>query len=249
MKNRDLARSAAAALLGAVAGGFIAAYQMSILSDELVAQVVKQLGSANLMIPIGAAQSAILTFVCTFFGLKLARRVNLKINVIFDKQGALLATVLAVAAALLITASDMFIFASYLPESVTTYTFSPLYLVSAVLYGGIIEEILLRLFLMSLFVWLLWKVFEREQDGSKISAWIYHVAIYLAAALFALGHYPTTAQLLGTSAPILIRMFLLNGAAGIGFGYLYWKKGLTYAITAHMLTHIFMQLVFMPLFS
>jgi len=55
-------------------------------------------------------------------------------------------------------------------------------------------------------------------------------------------------NLIGLSTPIIIRSFILNGIGGIGFGYLYWKKGLSYAILAHMLTHVFMQLVFMPIF-
>jgi hypothetical protein len=47
--------------------------------------------------------------------------------------------------------------------------------------------------------------------------------------------------------PIIIRAFVLNGIGGIGFGYLFWKKGLAYSMVAHGVTHIFMQLIFMPL--
>jgi membrane protease YdiL (CAAX protease family) len=152
------------------------------------------------------------------------------------------------ATALIIAGSDRFIFAEYLPSAITTYTFSPIYLISGVLYGGIIEEILLRLLVMSLFVLLLWKLFEKDKDSLCIPRWIYIAAIVLASALFAAGHLPFTIQTIGVSAPIIIRCFVLNGIGGIGFGYLYWKKGLAYSMAAHALTHVFMQVVFMPLF-
>jgi len=68
----------------------------------------------------------------------------------------------------------------------------------------------------------------RRSKDSAISNWIYITAIFLSAILFAAGHLPATAQLLGLSTPILIRAFVLNGIAGLGFGY-------------------FMQNIFMPI--
>ena len=107
---------------------------------------------------------------------------------------------------------------------------------------------MLRLFLMSLLVLLIKKLFVKSNQNLSLPAWVYITSIVLAALLFAAGHLPATAQLLGLSTPIVIRAFVLNGIAGLGFGYLYWKKGLSYAILAHMLVHIFNQLIFMPLF-
>ena len=99
---------------------------------------------------------------------------------------------------------------------------------------------------MSLFVLILWKLFARSKDNMNIPSGIYSAAIVLAAALFAAGHIPVTIQTIGLSTPILIRCFVLNGIGGIGFGYLYWKHGLAYAMVAHAAAHVFMQLVFMP---
>ena len=101
---------------------------------------------------------------------------------------------------------------------------------------------------MSLFVLLIKKLFIKSDQSAAIPVWVYITAIILAALLFAAGHLPATAQLLGLSTPIVIRAFVLNGVAGLGFGYLFWKKGLSYAILAHMLVHIFNQLIFLPLF-
>lgn len=158
------------------------------------------------------------------------------------------AVLIGLTAAFIITASDKFIFAEYLPPQ-TAYVFSPIYFAAGVLYGGIIEEILLRLLVMSLFVLILWKLFAKSKDNLTIPNKVYIAAIILAAALFAAGHIPVTIQTIGLSTPILIRCFVLNGVGGIGFGYLYWKHGLAYSMVAHAAAHVFMQLVFMPVFT
>lgn len=160
----------------------------------------------------------------------------------------LLSILIGFATGFIITFSDRFIFLNYLPSEITGYVFSPIYFISSVLYGGIVEEILLRLFVMSFLVLLLWKLFARSKDYLNIPNWIYLISIIFSSILFAAGHFPATAQSLGTSAPILIRMFILNGIGGLGFGYLYWKHGLSYAMLAHMSAHISMQLLFMPIF-
>ncbi len=123
-----------------------------------------------------------------------------------------------------------------------------MYLAVGLLYGGVIEEVLVRLFLMSLFVWAFKLLFARHNDMGNIPGWIYWIAIFLAAALFAALHLPITFQTIGNSFPIILRCMILNGIGGIGFGYLYWKKGLSYSIVAHASTHVFMQVVLMPIF-
>jgi MFS family permease len=243
LKHKDLKPSLVFALLGFIASAFVGWYQFLIFSEDMKHQIITQLGSMEALIGIAAIQGALLTFVAAFIGLKIARSVNLQLNFKWDRQALIIAIGIGFSVALLITGADRFIFAQYLPASITTYTFSPIYLISGLLYGGIVEEVLLRLLVMSLLVWILWKVFARSKDSKHIPASIYITAIILAAALFAAGHIPITLQTIGNTLPILIRCFVLNGVGGIGFGYLYWKKGLTYAMVAHAMTHVFMQIV------
>jgi len=109
------------------------------------------------------------------------------------------------------------------------------------LYGGILEEVLLRLFVMSLLVWIFTRVWGKR---SPIPSIYYVCAIVLAAILFGLAHLPITSSLFGGLSPLLvIRALLGNGLLGIWFGYLYWKKGLEYAIAAHMCGDFFLHLV------
>ncbi|MGB4004952.1 MAG: CPBP family glutamic-type intramembrane protease, partial [Halanaerobiales bacterium] len=56
---------------------------------------------------------------------------------------------------------------------------------------------------------------------------------------FAAGHLPATVTIFGELTPlILFRCFLLNGAFGLFFGWLYYKYGIQYAMISHAMLHI-----------
>ncbi|MGB7068369.1 MAG: CPBP family intramembrane glutamic endopeptidase [Pyrinomonadaceae bacterium] len=107
------------------------------------------------------------------------------------------------------------------------------------LYGGIIEEILLRWGLMTLLVWAAWRLFQKGEDRPKRSLFV--GAILVAALLFAIGHLPVVFLLFPEPTPVLILFAIFaNSAFGLIGGYLYWKKGLESAMIAHALTHVLM---------
>jgi membrane protease YdiL (CAAX protease family) len=149
-----------------------------------------------------------------------------------------------------IVASDAWVFDRYLPAQAAV-EFHWLGLLSSVLYGGIVEEVWLRLGVMTLMVWGLGLSLRRHFALDQLPAWVFWVAIGASALLFAAGHLPVTFALLcpasGDCTPLIVRALLLNGIGGLGFGYLYWRHGLIAAMVAHMLTHICMQVVFGPL--
>ena len=76
-------------------------------------------------------------------------------------------------------------------------------------YGGINEEILLRLIVMSFLAWL-GKFISKTSDGkpTKVILWTANV---LAAVLFGLGHLPATALLIPLTPLVSIRAVVLNG--------------------------------------
>ncbi|MBQ8332231.1 MAG: CPBP family intramembrane metalloprotease [Clostridia bacterium] len=113
---------------------------------------------------------------------------------------------------------------------------------ASVLYGGIVEEIMLRLFVMSLIAFILAKLFCCAED--ELPAWVFVTANFIAAVLFAAGHLPATVTTFGTLTPmILIRCFLFNGGFGILFGHLYRRYGIQYAMISHALLHILSKLI------
>ena len=105
------------------------------------------------------------------------------------------------------------------------------------LYGGITEELLLRWGLMTLFVWIGWRLFQ--SDRSKPTATCFVLSILISAFVFALGHLPAAVFLLGeTTAALVLFVIVANSAFGIVAGYLYWKYGLESAMIAHVLGHV-----------
>lgn len=114
-------------------------------------------------------------------------------------------------------------------------------------YGGINEEILLRLFLMTLLVWIFFKI-KKTAEGkpTNIGLWF---AIFLSAILFGAGHLPTVAAITTLTPLIIGRIIVLNAIGGIIFGWLYWKKGLESAMISHFSTdivlHVFFPLIFL----
>ena len=109
-------------------------------------------------------------------------------------------------------------------------------------YGGINEEVLLRLFLMTLLAWL-GKFVSHTADG-RPTAGVLWVANILAAVMFGLGHLPATAAVMTITPLVVLRAIVLNGLLGIGFGYFYTKYGLESAILSHFSADIILHVVF-----
>jgi membrane protease YdiL (CAAX protease family) len=108
-------------------------------------------------------------------------------------------------------------------------------------YGGIVEEVLLRLFVMSLFVWL-GSFISKTAEGKPTSV-VFWTANILAAILFGLGHLPATATMIPLTPLVITRAIVLNGLAGVGFGWLYWKRGLESAMVAHFSADIVLHVL------
>jgi membrane protease YdiL (CAAX protease family) len=108
-------------------------------------------------------------------------------------------------------------------------------------YGGIGEEIFLRLFVMTLLVWVFWKI-KKTSEGrpANMGLWL---AIIVSSVIFGLGHLGITSDLTAITPVVVIRAILLNGVAGIIFGWLYWKKGLESAMIAHFSADIVLHVI------
>ena len=103
--------------------------------------------------------------------------------------------------------------------------------VLACLYGAITEELLLRLFVMSLIALLLKTLVRSKQpEVSPVIAWLANLG---AALLFGLGHLPAAKLLLPLTPLLIVRTLLLNGIVGVLCGWLYARRGLELAMLAH----------------
>lgn len=112
--------------------------------------------------------------------------------------------------------------------------------VLASLYGGVNEEVLLRLFLFSLIYFLFGKFITLHANTRWILLWSTNL---LVALLFGIGHLPAAFKIAPPSTFETFRVLFLNGIAGIVFGWLYWSRGLWAAITAHFVTDLMIHVV------
>lgn len=109
----------------------------------------------------------------------------------------------------------------------------------ACLYGGITEELLMRLGLMTLLTWSLWKLVQRGR--SQPSDGLIKGAIGLTAILFGVGHLSVAATLWPLTPWVILRTIALNLPLGIAFGLFYWRWGLEYAMLAHFCADVVLR--------
>ena len=105
--------------------------------------------------------------------------------------------------------------------------------VMGVFYGGVAEELMLRWGVMSLVAWA-WVSMLRTQASTGPMI----VAIITAALVFAAGHLPALATQLDLTPAIAARTLVLNGIAGLLYGWLFWRHHLEAAMLAHACSHL-----------
>jgi len=131
------------------------------------------------------------------------------------------------------------LFLPYLPKKLldTALKTTQLENFTASFYGGINEELLTRLFGVSVIIWLLAKVWH-SPTGLPITS-DYWIAIVVMALIFAVGHLPALKNLVGNiSSALLLRTIILNTSIGIICGWLFWHYGIETAIIAHFAADI-----------
>jgi membrane protease YdiL (CAAX protease family) len=103
-------------------------------------------------------------------------------------------------------------------------------------YGGIVEELLMRFFLVSLLTWLGTKLL----GNVNVAFW---VASVIVAVIFGLGHLGSASLMMPITATVVIAALVLNGIAALAFSHLYWRFGLESAIIAHFTTDIVLHVI------
>ena len=244
-------------LLGAIGIVAIIPYEITTLMNTEFYQTNSE------AIPVSLTVNSIIQigflFLLVLIGVRLQRRTGLSTPKLenfvykrklqrFSKKWLIISISITFIFSLITILFDLFVFSSVIeiPEGQTTVTIWWQGLL-AMFYGGITEELMVRLFGMTLIVWLLARIAKKEKE--EIPNSFYYIAIFLTAILFGLGHLPATIQIFGELSTIIVtRAIVLNGLLGLWFGYLYWRKGLEYAIIAHISADFFIHVLFMQMF-
>jgi membrane protease YdiL (CAAX protease family) len=199
-----------------------------------------------------ALQALVLIGALALLGLRMGHRVGLGSPLLralvqrerFDwKQHRPLHSILLGALAALVIVAASSLLDPLLPEPLHPPTIpgagiSALYGLLASFYGGIAEELQLRLFVMTLVVWLCTAAGRRPLREA-----MFWSAIVIAALLFGAGHLPTANQVWGLSTIVVVRTVALNAIGGLVFGWLYWKRGIEMAMLGHFSADIVLHVL------
>lgn len=239
--------------LGTVGILTIIPYQLKMLQNNEYIDLINI--SIPLLMTINLIQDIVVLFVLVLIGVRLLRRTQLSVPILdawvhkkpipsISKKWIFLGIGVTFIGTVLVLLLDVLFFSPLIdvPEDqlpVMTWWEGLL----TIFYGGITEELMVRLFGMTLVIWIFAKITKREKE--EIPSSFYCIGIVTAALIFGVAHLPATHELFGELSGIIItRALLLNGILGLWFGYLFWKKGLEYAIIAHMSADFFIHFVF-----
>ncbi|MGZ5158720.1 MAG: CPBP family glutamic-type intramembrane protease [Caldimonas sp.] len=216
---------------GAVAGALLVPYVRTLIP---AARTVP----AWLLLVDSTFKAALFSFFGAWAGLRLGAAVGLDapwVRAVVDRgappplRGRFAqAALIGAAASGLVVALDLTLFAHAAPPSTAVAGMWWRGLLAS-FYGGIVEEILMRLFVMTALVRLVMLVTRARTLSAPIAA----TAIALAALIFGAGHLPTAAQLGPLHALVVARVLVLNALVGLACGWLYWRRGLEHAMVAH----------------
>ena len=234
-------------LIGGLIGGYcIGIYGYDTLSEDTLAvlreqNVTRETVAISSMIQYGILYGVVLAAL----GIVLSEKVHLWKAFRFEKKAILTTSIIAVVAALCLFPLDKLIFGSLNVWVRDQYSTPPTVrkILGGLLVGGIIEEVMMRLFFMSLCAFILSRIFYKSEDEIPVRTYV--IANILAAILFAAGHLPSTMTMTALTPVILLRCFLFNGGLGLGFGYLYRKYGIGYAMIAHGSAHLISDILMM----
>jgi membrane protease YdiL (CAAX protease family) len=243
-------------LISAFASLLVIPYTLTLIPDASDA-----VGTTTQLFLSAFASNLIVYAVVSLVGLILAARIGLGLpflegwltkNPIWGrlKDVLLLAVVLGIIVGSLIIAIDTLIFAPQISSQLGEGAASgiqgtrppPWQGLLAAISAGITEEVIFRLFVVSLLAWLGGLIFQDEEGRPR--AGVMWFAIILVAVAFGLAHLPATAAVgLSLNALVVSRAIVLNGLGGIVFGWLYWRRGLESAMVCHFTADVVLHVI------
>ena len=226
---------------GLVGGYFTGLYSIEIATPEALEEIIQQAGSVDVVILITVVQSALYSVGLGLVGKFFSQKIGLWRELKFERGALISCGIVSLIGGAIFILADVLVFGNFSDVISESYAIKPTisYIIASIPYGGVVEEIMLRLFFMSLIAFVLRKFSRKESIDEKQII----IANIIAAILFSLGHLPATAMTIGLTPMIVLRCFLMNGAFGLTFGYLYRKHGIQYSMLAHAGVHVVSKLI------
>ena len=225
-------------LICIVGGYFTTIYTLESFDQSIIEDAINQVGSKELFIGISVAQVSLYGAIFAGIGIILSNKIGLWKKFEINKKAILGVVIISIIGGLTLSIVDRYVFGSFIDPVLHSYDNKPTieYIIASFTYGGVYEEILMRLFLMTLFSWIIAKIFYRKEKEIPVKVFI--ISNIVAALLFAAVHIPSTMAMTTLTPLLIFRCFLLNGLLGLCFGYLYRKHGIGYSMIAHGFAHL-----------
>jgi hypothetical protein len=236
------------------------------LMSQRLQDAAKQHGlPVFVLLAISTGQSALVLGLLSFSGLWAARKLGLGAPVLDAwlagdvlpynlRRNVLTACILGIASGSLLIALDLLVFlpldANGLGQIVKQKQPPAWMGFLASFYGGIGEEVQLRLFLLSFLALGIryCRDFLFPIRISPLTPAVFWSANIIVAVIFGLGHLPVTAELVPLTPLLIVRAIILNGIVGVVAGFLFWRRGIEMAMVYHFSADIILH-VTPPLFG
>jgi hypothetical protein len=242
----------------------LAACAISLAAGQPYIAALSGLPLSSMILWINAAINMAISIPAILLGLLAARSLGLGVPVLESllyreplPQGTgrtlgLITPLSGLAVGIALVAMDL-LFIRLIPEGFAALesgaqglsSLHPLTALAATLYGGIYEELQLRLFVLSGLAWLYTLILRKIQRRPfSPSSRVTTVAVVFAALVFGLAHLPALQALQAASGAMIARTIILNILPGLLFGFLYVRKGLEAAMISHLCADLVMHVVF-----
>jgi membrane protease YdiL (CAAX protease family) len=231
--------------LGLIGAALLVPYLSDLLATTLAQAAQRAHVPITTLLVAQLVQTVVLIGICVFLGLWAARTVGFTTPALsalltgarpkgYGPAAAFSILAGAITGAAII-ALDVKLFAPSLPAQFTAHAGPAAWKgLLASFYGGFVEEIMLRLFLLSVLALVLQALATGGKPRSRpLAPWIFWTANLASALAFGAGHLPAAAALAPLTGMLVTRTIVLNGLGGVVFGALYRRWGLEAAMLAH----------------
>jgi membrane protease YdiL (CAAX protease family) len=209
---------------------------------------------------LGFLQYIVMFGLLAYLGLRISKKIELEPTPVLSGKTSLkeyltISVVSGIAVGVSIVLLNLLLKSIFVFPDLGAGTGNPGALVGflASFYGGIGEEVLLRLFFVPFLCLLIIGAMKllRLAKSWKYTDNIMWISVVIAAIVFGLGHLPGTAMIMAITFPVVLRAVLLNGIGGVVFGWLFFRKGLEFAMISHfsadLVLHVVLPLLGVPL--
>ena len=194
-------------IMSIIGGIFESLYLLNEFDKTLIDEVIKQVGSRSVFILITTITVVMYGLICGIFGIILSNKIGLFKKFKIEKEALTKTIIISIIGGIIMILGDLLVFGNINSLIKDLYVNKPTieYIILSFTYGGVVEEVMLRLFFMSLVIFVISKIFYKDKT---IPTKVFIISNIITALVFALLHLPATYQTFGNLTIDLIIWYI-----------------------------------------